>query len=169
MKSQFLLAFFLLAALSCKTAFNEVSDNTLDDQYTYIANNSKYNIKFHSLGGRKIVNRFLYKSYGTLVFTNEDHLRSRKPKKRKYTNKIYSSLFIVKKIPEEVKKWKTAEVNLYNTKVLCYEKEYGKVYERYFQYGNSNYVFVVEFNRTSKDYYYAPENYISEEMEGLEL
>lgn len=162
-KSQFLLALIcFLAIVSCSSAFNNISNNTLDDRYSYISYNPKYNIKFHSLGGRKNVNRFLYKKYGTLVFTNKNYLEG---------NKMYTSLHIINKIPETLKKRKVRIIELYNTKVDCYEKtsRNRKVNERYFTYKEINYVFVTEFKKVHDKSAYDVDWYATQEMNGLEL
>lgn len=160
-KSQFLLAlFFFLSVISCKSTFNTWGDNTLEDKYSFITYNPDHNIKFHSLGGRRNENRFIYKKYGKLVFTNKDYLGR---------NRIFSSLFIVDKIPKNLLISKPVTISLYNTEVHCYEYQHNKVYERYFQYKNINYAFVVEFKKIRRGSKYNFENYISQEMEGLEL
>ena len=154
------MALFFVTIISCKSAFNSVSDNMLGDRYTYISHNPKHNIKFHSLGGRKNINRLFYKKYGTLVFINKDYLGG---------NKLFSSLFIIDKIPEEITKKKMIKIELYNTNILCYENQHGNFYERYFQYKNFNYVFVTKFQKIAKNTKYDWEDYISQEMRGLEL
>ena len=139
-----------------------MSKNTLDDRYTYILHDSINDIKFHSLGGRKLKKRFIYKKYGKLVFTNQNYLGG---------NKLNTSLFIIDEIPEYIIKMETIKVNIYNVQIQCHEiiNSSRNLNLRYFTYKGINYLFVTEFRKVSDKKAYGIDWYPNQEMNGLEL
>ncbi len=161
-QSQFLLALFCIAFLSSCNTRVHVSENTLDDQYTYILYNPIYNVKFHSLGGRKLKKRLVYKKYGKLVFTNQNYLGG---------NKLNTSLFIINNIPENIVKKETIKVDIYNAQIRCYEiiNSDRNLSLRYFTYKDINYMFVTEFKKVPDKKAYGIDWYSTQEMNGLEL
>ena len=161
-QSQFLLALFCIVSLSsCNTSVS-VSENTQDDQYTYILYNPTHNVKFHSLGGRKLKKRLIYKKYGKLVFTNQNYLGG---------NKLNTSLFIINKIPENITKKETVKIDIYNDQIKCYEitNSNKNLNLRYFTYKGINYLFVTEFKKVPDKKAYGIDWYSTQEMNGLEL
>ncbi|WP_294293304.1 hypothetical protein [uncultured Chryseobacterium sp.] len=172
-ESQFLLAFVSLVLLASCSGYNATASDwhNENDNYSYLFTSNNHDIKFHSYGGRYLAHRIFYRKYGELVFTYYDRLRQIKKEKG---NDVYYSLFVVKHIPEEVRrKNDTVTVKLYNKEVISFSendrKGRKKIYKRYFTFGDTNYLFVGEYKRFYKDQPAIYERHMSQEMEGLEL
>ncbi len=162
LRTKCLIVFCSLFLFSCssynKYNFWGKSDN--GDYFGTIENN-KFNVKFYSLGARKLENKFYSNRYGNHIFTYKDYFTN---------NKIYINLFQLNSFYEIPQNNNIAE--LYDLRAVnCFdiiEKKRKKiVYKRYFQKNGKKFLLMIDFKKIGDNKMYDPKMYIDQEMKGL--